>query len=65
LDGTSVNPARSIGPAVFAGGEALAHVWAFIVAPLVGGALAALAIPFIETRVHNDDIDPTGADIPN
>lgn len=40
--GTSVNPARSFGPAVFVGGEALSSVWVFIVAPLVGGALAAL-----------------------
>lgn len=39
--GTSVNPARSIGPAIFAGGEALSNVWIFIVAPLVGGAIAA------------------------
>lgn len=42
LTGTSVNPARSIGPAIFAGGQALADLWVFIVAPLVGGALAAL-----------------------
>lgn len=40
--GTSVNPARSIGPALFQGGEALNHVWLFIVAPLIGGILAAL-----------------------
>jgi aquaporin Z len=40
--GTSVNPARSIGPALFAGGAALANVWVFIVAPLLGGALAAV-----------------------
>lgn len=40
--GTSVNPARSFGPALFAGGAALANVWVFIVAPLVGGALAAV-----------------------
>ncbi len=40
--GTSVNPARSIGPALFMGGDALSCVWVFIVAPLVGGALAAL-----------------------
>ena len=42
LTGTSVNPARSIGPAIFAGGQALADLWVFIVAPLAGGALAAL-----------------------
>ena len=40
--GTSVNPARSFGPAILKGGEALSSVWVFIVAPLVGGALAAL-----------------------
>ncbi len=43
LTGTSVNPARSIGPALFAGGQALKDLWVFICAPLVGGALAALA----------------------
>jgi aquaporin Z len=42
LTGTSVNPARSIGPAVFAGGAALSDLWVFIVAPLVGAALAAV-----------------------
>ena len=41
LTGTSVNPARSIGPALFAGGAALKDVWVFICAPLVGGALSA------------------------
>ena len=39
--GTSVNPARSIGPALFEGGDALNQLWVFIVGPLVGGALAA------------------------
>ncbi|MCD8341502.1 MAG: aquaporin [Clostridiales bacterium] len=42
LTGTSVNPARSLMPALFAGGDALAQVWIFIVGPLVGGALAAV-----------------------
>ncbi|WP_055563910.1 MIP family channel protein [Streptomyces atriruber] len=42
LTGTSVNPARSLGPALFAGGAALSQLWLFIVAPLVGGAIAAL-----------------------
>ena len=40
--GTSVNPARSIGPALFEGGQALSDLWVFIVGPFVGGALAAL-----------------------
>ena len=40
--GTSVNPARSIGPALLSGGEALTDLWIFIVAPLAGAALAAL-----------------------
>ena len=39
--GTSVNPARSIGPALFQGGSALANLWIFIVGPFVGAALAA------------------------
>ena len=42
LTGTSVNPARSFGPALFAGGTALEQVWVFILAPTVGGVLAAL-----------------------
>ena len=40
--GTSVNPARSIAPAVFQGDTALSNLWIFIVGPFVGGALAAL-----------------------
>ncbi len=47
LTGTSVNPARSIGPALFAGGDALASLWVFIVGPFVGAALAALVYKFI------------------
>jgi aquaporin Z len=42
ITGTSVNPARSLGPAVFAGGDALAQLWLFIVAPIVGAIIAAL-----------------------
>lgn len=41
LTGTSVNPARSIGPALFVGGHALSQLWLFIAAPLVGGVIAA------------------------
>lgn len=42
ISGTSVNPARSIAPALFAGGEALSQLWLFIVAPFAGAAIAAL-----------------------
>lgn len=42
VTGVSVNPARSIGPAIFAGGKALSQVWMFIVAPVLGGIVAAL-----------------------
>jgi aquaporin Z len=42
VTGVSVNPARSIGPALFVGGNALSQLWVFIVAPLVGGALAGV-----------------------
>lgn len=48
--GTSVNPARSFGPALLAGGKALANVWVFIVAPLVGGVLAALVYKFLASE---------------
>ena len=47
LTGTSVNPARSVGPAVFAGGAALGDVWVFIVAPLIGAALASMVFSII------------------
>lgn len=45
--GTSVNPARSFGPALFAGGDALANVWVFLLAPMVGGVLAALCWKYL------------------
>ena len=50
--GTSVNPARSFGPALLLGGDALAQVWVFIVAPLAGGVLAALAWRFLSGEIH-------------
>ncbi|MEO7083326.1 MAG: aquaporin [Gemmatimonadaceae bacterium] len=50
LTGTSVNPARSIGPAVFVGGPAMGQLWLFIVAPLLGGALAALVSMYLYPR---------------
>jgi aquaporin Z len=50
LTGTSVNPARSIGPALFAGGKSLTELWVFIVAPLVGAAIAALIFKLVTPR---------------
>jgi aquaporin Z len=41
ISGASVNPARSLGPALFAGGKALDQLWLFIVAPILGGLVAA------------------------
>jgi len=64
LTGTSVNPARSIGPAVFGGSSPLSQVWLFIVAPLVGGVLAALAEQFLRTsrlRTPNEPAQETRA----
>lgn len=45
--GTSVNPARSIGPAILTGGEHLSQLWVFIVGPLAGGIIAALFYKFV------------------
>ncbi|MEI6781710.1 MAG: aquaporin Z [Verrucomicrobiota bacterium] len=42
VTGTSVNPARSFGPAIFAGGKALSQLWLFFVAPVIGAIIAAL-----------------------
>ncbi|MFW3146000.1 MAG: aquaporin Z [Thermoplasmatota archaeon] len=56
ITGTSVNPARSIGPAVFVRGDALSELWLFIVAPLIGAAIAALVWRFIlEDRVEKEE----------
>jgi aquaporin Z len=62
LTGTSVNPARSIGPALFVGGPALSQLWLFIVAPLVGGAIAALVSTYLYPREQPvaDDSLPGG-----
>ena len=53
LTGTSVNPARSLAPAVLTGGLALSQVWVFIVAPLAGGALAAVLWRYIANKEEN------------
>lgn len=49
LTGTSVNPARSLFPAIFALGDAIAQVWIFILAPFVGAALAAICYKWLES----------------
>lgn len=61
VTGASVNPVRSIGPALFAGGSALTQLWLFILAPLVGGALAALAHRY--TQLRNEPL-PSAAPVP-
>lgn len=50
ITGTGVNPARSLGPALLVGGDALAQLWLFIVAPLVGGVVAALVHRYLVPR---------------
>ena len=52
LTGTSVNPARSLAPAIFLGGRAIAQVWVFIVAPFVGSALAACTFRFLNKEAE-------------
>lgn len=50
ITGTSVNPARSIGPVIFQGGEALSQLWLFIVAPFLGAAISAVVWKVIDTE---------------
>ncbi|GAB3693196.1 aquaporin Z [Angustibacter aerolatus] len=50
---TSVNPARSIGPALFAGGDAIGQLWLFVLAPLVGAVVAGVAYGLLLGR-HDD-----------
>ena len=50
ITGTSVNPARSIAPAIFQGGEALSQLWLFIAAPLTGAAFAAAIWGYFESK---------------
>ncbi|WP_232678892.1 MIP/aquaporin family protein [Nocardioides sp. R-C-SC26] len=57
--GTSVNPARSIGVAFFSGTDAIVQLWVFIVAPLLGAAIAGLLYPAIFGR-HSDPVPGSG-----
>lgn len=54
LTGTSVNPARSLAPAVIMGGTALSQVWVFIVAPLCGAVLAAMVFKYLNKEEDKD-----------
>ncbi|WP_245857817.1 aquaporin Z [Mumia flava] len=56
---TSVNPARSLGVAWFAGSDALSQVWLFLLAPLVGGAIAGLTYALV-TGVDREGVEVTG-----
>ncbi|MFY9733301.1 MAG: aquaporin [Candidatus Acidiferrales bacterium] len=60
ITNTSVNPARSIGPAIFVGGWALQQLWLFIVAPLVGATLAAVV--YGAMRIPGETITPREAE---
>ena len=55
ITGTSVNPARSFGPAIFQGGAALSQLWLFIVAPFVGAALSAGVWKIFSDEKQADD----------
>jgi aquaporin Z len=64
IDGTSVNPARSFGPAIFEGGAALDQLWVFIVAPLIGGLIAAFLMPWLNQNADaeaGDRLDEAAA----
>ena len=50
IDNTSVNPARSTGPAIFAGAAELSQLWLFWLVPLIGGGLAGLVYPALFGR---------------
>ena len=50
ITGTSVNPARSFGPAILTGGSSLTELWVFIAAPLVGGLIAAIVMPWMASH---------------
>ncbi len=65
IDGTSVNPARSIGPALLHGGAALSQLWLFILAPLLGAVLAVAAHKALAIRAADKDDDEQSARLAN
>ena len=65
ITGTSVNPARSLGPAVFVGGAALSQLWLFIIAPIIGGVITAIIWRYVfEEKVTPAPIAPAPASAP-
>lgn len=60
--GTSVNPARSIGPALFAGPDPIIQLWLFILAPLLGGVAAGIAYPLLFGR-SSDPVPGSGVSL--
>jgi aquaporin Z len=63
LTGTSVNPARSLGPALIVGHLALSQVWLFLTAPLVGGAIAALFYRYLFTTESHGEAPVESAEV--
>jgi aquaporin Z len=55
IDNASVNPARSTGPAIFAGGEALRQLWMFWVMPILGGAVAGYLYPLVFGEIVSEE----------
>lgn len=53
LTGMSVNPVRSISPAIFVGGDAMSQLWLYILSPLVGGIIAAFVAKFLLNTEEN------------
>lgn len=60
LTGTSVNPARSLGPAIIVEGDAIKQVWLFIVAPLIGGAIAAVVHKYVIVDAVDQEPEAAG-----
>jgi aquaporin Z len=58
VDNTSVNPARSFGPALFSGSDALSQLWVFILFPLIGAALGVLMWSLVHDRPLQDMLSP-------
>lgn len=54
ITGGAFNPARALGPAIFVQGKALGHVWVYLVADLLGGALAAFAANFFNKGITKE-----------